>query len=81
MLIGTIAGCGSFILTLFFPLDCEISTRPYPDVATERFSISALDQFRIDCLMAFMTSGLACLLGSLLVLRVTRPAPAVVPVV
>jgi sugar phosphate permease len=31
-----------------------------------------------DYLLAFMTSGLACLLASLLVLRVTRPAPALV---
>ncbi|MGC2523709.1 MAG: MFS transporter [Stellaceae bacterium] len=29
-----------------------------------------------DYLLAFMTSGLACLLASLLVLRITRPAPA-----
>jgi MFS family permease len=29
-----------------------------------------------DYLMAFMTSGLACLLAALLVLRVTRPVPA-----
>ena len=32
-----------------------------------------------DYLLAFMTSGLACLLASLLVLRVNRPAPAAVP--
>jgi len=32
-----------------------------------------------DYLLAFMTSGLACLLASLLVLRVNRPAPATVP--
>ena len=32
-----------------------------------------------DYLLAFMTSGLACLLASLLVLRVNRPAAAAVP--
>jgi len=32
-----------------------------------------------DYLLAFMTSGLACLLASLLVLRVNRPAPAAAP--
>ena len=32
-----------------------------------------------DYLLAFMTSGLACLLASLLVLRVNRSAPAAVP--
>ena len=32
-----------------------------------------------DYLLAFMTSGLTCLLASLLVLRVNRPAPAAVP--
>ena len=32
-----------------------------------------------DYLLAFMTSGLACLLASLLVLRVTRSEPALVP--
>lgn len=34
-----------------------------------------------DYLLAFLTSGLACLLASLLVLRVTRPAPIIVPAV
>ena len=32
-----------------------------------------------DYLLAFLTSGLACLLASLLVLRVTRPVPEVAP--
>jgi hypothetical protein len=32
-----------------------------------------------DCLLAFLASGCACLLASLLVLRVSRPAPAPVP--
>ena len=33
-----------------------------------------------DYLLAFMTSGLACLLAALLVLRVNRPAPTMIPV-
>ena len=36
----------------------------------------AVRSFTGDYLLAFMTSGLACLLASLLVLRVARPAPA-----
>ena len=34
-----------------------------------------------DYLLAFLTSGLACLCAALLVLRVTRPVPAVAPAI
>jgi hypothetical protein len=37
--------------------------------------------FSADYLLAFMTSGLACLLASLLVLRIRGLAPAIVPAV
>jgi hypothetical protein len=41
----------------------------------------AVRSFRGDYLLAFMTSGLACLLASLLVLRIRSLAPAIVPAV
>ena len=41
----------------------------------------AVRSFSGDYLLAFMTSGLACLLASLLMLRVTRPAPSIVPAI
>jgi hypothetical protein len=37
--------------------------------------------FSGDYLLAFMTSGLACVLASLLVLRIRGLAPAIVPAV
>ena len=49
--------------------------------ALAAFGAGAVRSFTGDYLLAFMTSGLACLLASLLVLRVTRPAPAIVPAV
>ena len=48
--------------------------------ALAAFGAGAVRSFTGDYLLAFMTSGLACLLASLLVLRVTRPAPAMAPV-
>jgi sugar phosphate permease len=47
--------------------------------ALAAFGAGAVRSFTGDYPLAFMTSGLACLLASLLVLRVTRPAPATVP--
>ena len=41
----------------------------------------AVRSFGADYLLAFMTSGLACLLASLLVLRIRGLAPAIVPAV
>jgi hypothetical protein len=41
----------------------------------------AVHSFSGDYLLAFMTSGLACLLASLLVLRIRGFAPAIVPAV
>jgi sugar phosphate permease len=41
----------------------------------------AVRSFSGDYLLAFMTSGLACLLASLLVLRIRGLAPAIVPAV
>ena len=41
----------------------------------------AVRTFSGDYLLAFMTSGLACLLASLLVLRIRGLAPAIVPAV
>ena len=49
--------------------------------ALAAFGAGAVRSFTGDYLLAFMTSGLACLLASLLVLRVTRPAPAMAPAV
>jgi MFS family permease len=49
--------------------------------AVAALGAGAVRSFTGDYLLAFMTSGLACLLASLLVLRVTRPAPAAVPAV
>jgi predicted MFS family arabinose efflux permease len=49
--------------------------------ALAAFGAGAVRSFTGDYLLAFITSGLACLLASLLVLRVTRPAPALVPAV
>ena len=43
------------------------------------FGAGTVRSLTADYLLAFMTSGLACLLASLLVLRVNRPAPAAVP--
>jgi sugar phosphate permease len=45
--------------------------------ALAAFGAGAVRSATGDYLLAFMTSGLACLLASLLVLRVTRPAPAI----
>jgi MFS family permease len=47
--------------------------------ALAAFGAGAVRSFTGDYLLAFLTSGLACLLASLLVLRVNRPAPAMVP--
>ncbi|HWX31457.1 MAG TPA: hypothetical protein VNZ53_29000 [Steroidobacteraceae bacterium] len=41
----------------------------------------AVRSFSGDYLLAFMTSGLACLLASLLVLRIRGLAPAILPAV
>jgi hypothetical protein len=49
--------------------------------ALAAFGADAVRSFSGDYLLAFMTSGLACLLALLLVLRVSRPAPAIVPAV
>ena len=43
------------------------------------FGAGAVRSLTGDYLLAFMTSGLACLLAALLVLRVNRPAPAMIP--
>lgn len=47
--------------------------------ALAAFGAGAVRSATGDYLLAFLTSGLACLLASLLVLRVTRPAPALAP--
>jgi len=47
--------------------------------ALAAFSAGAVDGMTGDYLLAFLTSGIACLLASLLVLRVTRPVLAVAP--
>src|SRR5216683_5029167 len=49
--------------------------------ALAAFGAGAVRSLTGDYLLAFLTSGLACLLASLLVLRVTHPAPALVPAV
>ncbi len=49
--------------------------------ALAAFGAGAVRSLTGDYLLAFLTSGLACLLASLLVLRVTHPQPAVVPAV
>jgi sugar phosphate permease len=49
--------------------------------ALAAFGAGAVRSLAGDYLLAFLTSGLACLLASLLVLRVTHPQPAVVPAV
>jgi hypothetical protein len=43
------------------------------------FGAGAVRSVTGDYLLAFLTSGFACLLASLLVLRVTRSEPALVP--
>jgi MFS family permease len=48
--------------------------------AAAAFGAGAVRSVTGDYLLAFLTAGLACLFASLLVLRVTRPAPSVVPV-
>jgi MFS family permease len=45
--------------------------------ALAAFGAGAVRGLTGDYLLAFLTSGLACLLASLLVLRVSRPAPAI----
>jgi MFS family permease len=47
--------------------------------AVAAFGAGAVRSFAGDYLLAFLTSGLACLLASLLVLRVARPEPALMP--
>jgi sugar phosphate permease len=49
--------------------------------ALAAFGAGAVRSMSGDYLLAFLTSGLACLLASLLVLRVARPASAIVPAV
>ena len=49
--------------------------------ALAAFGAGAVRSLSGDYLLAFLTSGLACLLASLLVLRVARPEPAIVPAV
>jgi hypothetical protein len=49
--------------------------------ALAAFGAGAVRSFTGDYLLAFMMSGFACLLASLLVLRVTRPASEIVPAV
>jgi MFS family permease len=49
--------------------------------AMAAFGAGAVRTFTGNYLLAFVTSGLACLLASLLVLRITRPAAAVATVV
>ena len=49
--------------------------------ALAAFGAGAVRSMSGDYLLAFLTSGLACLLASLLVLRVARPEPAIVPAV
>jgi predicted MFS family arabinose efflux permease len=49
--------------------------------ALAAFGAGAVRSLAGDYLLAFLTSGLACLLAATLVLRVTRPQPAVVPAV
>ncbi len=44
--------------------------------AVAAFGAGTVRTFTGDYLLAFLTSGLACLLAALLVLRVTRPVPA-----
>jgi MFS family permease len=44
--------------------------------AVAAFGAGAVRSLTGDYMLAFMTSGLACLLASLLVLRITRPLPA-----
>jgi MFS family permease len=47
--------------------------------ALAAFGAGAVRSLTGDYLLAFLTSGLACLLASLLVLRITDPEPALVP--
>ena len=49
--------------------------------ALAAFGAGAVRSLSGDYLLAFLTSGLACLLASLLVLRVARPEPAIAPAV
>jgi predicted MFS family arabinose efflux permease len=49
--------------------------------ALAAFGAGAVRGLTGDYLLAFLTSGIACLLAALLVLRVTRPAPAMVPAI
>jgi len=49
--------------------------------ALAAFGAGAVRSMSGDYLLAFLTSGLACLLASLLVLRVARPESAIVPAV
>jgi MFS family permease len=49
--------------------------------ALAAFGAGSVRSLTGDYLLAFLTSGLACLLASLLVLRVTRPAPTIAPAV
>jgi sugar phosphate permease len=46
--------------------------------ALAAFGAGAIRSLTGDYFLAFLTSGIACLLASLLVLRVTRPVPALV---
>jgi MFS family permease len=47
--------------------------------AVAAFGAGAVRSLTGDYLLAFLASGIACLLASLLVLRITRPAPVLVP--
>jgi MFS family permease len=47
--------------------------------ALAAFGAGAVRSATGDYLLAFVTSGIACLMAAALVLRVTRPAPALVP--
>jgi hypothetical protein len=58
-----------------------LTDKPMNRVDAYRMVRRPVRSFTGDYLVAFMTSGLACLLASLLVLRVTCPAPAIVPAV
>jgi hypothetical protein len=62
--------------------------RPRPAVSAHQMGAAlagigggAVRTFSGDYLLAFMTSGLACLLASLLVLRIRGLAPAIVPAI
>ena len=52
-----------------------------PGGALAGLAPGAMRSFSGDYAPAFMTSGLACLSASLLVLRIRRLAPAIVPAV